>query len=42
MAGAKEEGYPTDVEEREGYFMEQVAKGEMLSSQSEFAMQRQS
>ena len=31
MAASKEEGFPADVEEREGYFMEQVAKGELLS-----------
>ncbi|RDL39862.1 putative mitochondrial import receptor subunit tom-20 [Venustampulla echinocandica] len=28
---AKEEGFPSDVEEREAYFMQQVAKGEGLS-----------
>lgn len=27
---AKEEGFPTDVEEKEAYFMEQVARGEAL------------
>lgn len=27
---AKEEGFPTDVEEKEAFFMEQVAAGEML------------
>ncbi|CAD6504807.1 BgTH12-00310 [Blumeria graminis f. sp. triticale] len=29
---AKLEGFPTDVEEREGYFMQEIAKGEGLSS----------
>ena len=28
---AKEEGFPTDVEEKEAYFMNEVAKGEQLS-----------
>ncbi|KUJ16381.1 mitochondrial import receptor subunit tom-20 [Mollisia scopiformis] len=28
---AKEEGFPTDVEEREAYFMSEVARGEGLS-----------
>ncbi|KAI1906666.1 mitochondrial import receptor subunit tom20 [Ophidiomyces ophidiicola] len=27
---AKEEGFPTDIEEKEGYFMSQVASGEAL------------
>ncbi|WEW56970.1 mitochondrial import receptor subunit tom20 [Emydomyces testavorans] len=27
---AKEEGFPTDIEEREGFFMSQVAQGEAL------------
>ncbi|EAS28596.3 mitochondrial import receptor subunit [Coccidioides immitis RS] len=27
---AKDEGFPTDIEEREGFFMGQVAKGEAL------------
>jgi len=27
----KEEGFPTDVEEREAYFMQEVARGETLS-----------
>jgi import receptor subunit TOM20 len=30
---AKEEGFPTDVEEREAYFMQEVARGEGLSSE---------
>jgi import receptor subunit TOM20 len=29
---AKDEGFPTDVEEREAYFMAEVARGEGLSS----------
>jgi len=28
---AKDEGFPTDVEEREAYFMSEVARGEGLS-----------
>jgi len=32
-AEAKEEGFPTDVEEREAYFMQEVARGEGLSSE---------
>ncbi|MCJ1370912.1 hypothetical protein MMC20_002126 [Loxospora ochrophaea] len=30
VAEAKEEGFPTDVEERESYFMNEVARGEQL------------
>jgi hypothetical protein len=30
---AKEEGFPTDVEEREAYFMQEVARGEALSGE---------
>ncbi|KAF9883839.1 hypothetical protein FE257_002730 [Aspergillus nanangensis] len=30
---AKEEGFPTDLEEKEAYFMGQVAKGESLCSE---------
>ncbi|KAL2827527.1 mitochondrial outer membrane translocase complex, subunit Tom20 domain-containing protein [Aspergillus cavernicola] len=30
---AKEEGFPTDLEEKEGYFMSQVAKGESLCTE---------
>ena len=30
MRGAKENGFPTDVEDREHFFMEQVAEGEKL------------
>ena len=30
---AKEEGFPTDLEEKESYFMGQVAKGEGLCSE---------
>lgn len=28
---AKEEGFPTDVEEKEAYFMQEVGQGEALS-----------
>ena len=31
VAEAKEEGFPTDVEDREAYFMTEVARGETLS-----------
>ena len=30
---AKEEGFPTDVEEKEAYFMQEVARGESLSGE---------
>ena len=30
MARAKEEGFPTDVEEKEAFFMSEVAHGEAL------------
>ena len=30
---AKEEGFPIDVEEREQYFMQEVARGEGLSGE---------
>ncbi|KAH8679095.1 mitochondrial import receptor subunit tom-20 [Tricladium varicosporioides] len=33
VAEAKEEGFPTDVEEREQYFMQEVARGEGLSGE---------
>lgn len=35
VAEAKEEGFPTDTEEKEGYFMGQVAKGESLCADGE-------
>ena len=28
---ALEEGFPTDIEEKEGYFMQQIAQGEALA-----------
>lgn len=31
VEAAKEEGFPTDVEEKEAYFMNEVARGEQLS-----------
>jgi mitochondrial import receptor subunit TOM20 len=31
VAEAKEEGFPIDVEEKEAYFMNEVARGEQLS-----------
>jgi import receptor subunit TOM20 len=30
VASAKEEGFPTDVEDKEAFFMNEVAKGEKL------------
>jgi import receptor subunit TOM20 len=30
---AKEQGFPTDVEEKEAYFMSEVARGEQLSQE---------
>ena len=36
MNEAKEEGFPTDVEEREAYFMNEVGQGEALCQDSEF------
>lgn len=30
MASAKEEGFPTDVEDKEAFFMSEVARGETL------------
>lgn len=35
MDEAKEEGFPTDVEEREAYFMNEVGQGEKLCQDSE-------
>jgi import receptor subunit TOM20 len=31
IADAKEEGFPQNVEEKEAYFMQEIAKGETLS-----------
>lgn len=36
---AKEEGFPSDVEEREAYFMSEVARGEGLSGEGMLALQ---
>lgn len=33
---AEEEGFPSGVEDREAYFMQQVAEGESLSQDSEY------
>jgi len=33
LAELKEEGFPSDVEEREAYFMSEVARGEGLSGE---------
>jgi import receptor subunit TOM20 len=37
---AKEEGFPTDVEEKEAYFMQEVARGEGLSGDGMSACSR--
>ena len=34
--GAKEEGFPTDVEDKESYFMNEVGQGEVLCQDSEY------
>jgi import receptor subunit TOM20 len=34
VAQAKDEGFPTDLEEKEAFFMGQVAKGEALCADS--------
>lgn len=34
---AKEDGFPVDAEEKEAYFMSEVARGEGLSSEGEFS-----
>ena len=34
---AKEEGFPTNVEEKEAYFMDQVQIGDSLSQDREFS-----
>jgi import receptor subunit TOM20 len=36
VSQAKDEGFPTDLEEKEGYFMSQVAKGESLCAEGTF------
>lgn len=41
VAEAKEEGFPSDVEEREAYFMQEVARGEGLSSDGMLCSLRQ-
>jgi len=33
LARAKDDGFPTDLEEKEAFFMGQVAQGESLSSE---------
>lgn len=35
---AKEEGFPTDVEEKEAYFMQEVSRGEGLSGEGTLAL----
>jgi len=34
---AKEEGFPVDVEEKEAYFMQEVARGESLSGEGMYS-----
>ena len=36
MDEAKEEGFPTDVEDKEAYFMNEVGQGEVLCQDSMF------
>ena len=36
VAAAKEEGFPTDVEEKEAYFMTEVGEGEKMCQDGEF------
>jgi import receptor subunit TOM20 len=36
VRGAWEEGFPTDVEEKEAYFMNEVSRGEALCQDGEF------
>jgi hypothetical protein len=40
LARAKDEGFPTDLEEKEAFFMGQVAQGESLSSEGMSAFYR--
>lgn len=42
VAQAKEEGFPTDLEEKEAYFMGQVAKGESLCADGTLCQYRRS
>lgn len=35
---ALEEGFPTDLEEREAFFMQQIAQGEALSSDGQSSL----
>jgi mitochondrial import receptor subunit TOM20 len=36
IRGALEEGFPTDVEEKETYFMSEISRGEALCQDGEF------
>lgn len=36
VAEAKEEGFPSDVEEKEAFFMNEVARGEQLCADGRF------
>lgn len=36
VTDAKEEGFPSDVEAREAYFLQQVSEGETLAADREF------
>jgi import receptor subunit TOM20 len=35
---AKEEGFPTDVEEKESYFLAEIHNGEVLVAEGEFCI----
>lgn len=36
VSGAKDQGFPTDVEEKEAFFMGELARGEQLCSEGKF------
>lgn len=38
MEAAKQEGFPTDVEDKEAYFMSEVARGETLCQDGMFVL----
>ena len=42
IAAAREEGFPTDVEEKEAYFMNEVGEGEKMCQDGEFLRPRTS
>ena len=40
VAEAKEEGFPTDVEAKEAYFLQMVTEGETLSADRKYPRQK--